>query len=490
MRSNALRLEVAFQRQGDPILFSDVPTPAQFGALLCHAAFGRATNASDWRSMSGSRPDVLADAWFTESADLWKLLASAIEAWATSAERDAGVALGYWLTSMRLRGVSTQQVALLTRFLAEPLFRKRPQKTKSVRRYPTGGISEKQAILLPAVLRLLSERAGLNSSFLVARRLGHTGGTSDKLRILPGFRPMSAAAVSGWSGEPPAVRYFTAGPDFCPRDEVLYFLRGETGTVRQVGLIVASIIAKQYALQTDLTLLDVLYGPGAFFYTRGEADAFVALASKVCAGLPLFIDFRVRSTSRVTWRSIGNATEISEVLDLLDAPADLSIPEGSELALSASFASHLAQCPSLTEKDIHSTVVDAWRDGTLKENLLSLWQDHGVEAPFLARVRDTGAEAILQGLPFTDITASSTGTLTSKDTVELADMVNNRLNVYTPGSGGLPLAPGAGGIMLGAALGTLVERGQPLVRVYAPHKADAELLQDLVDNFEISEPKR
>lgn len=490
MRSNALELELAFQRPQEPIHLGDIPTPAQFGALLCHADASRITNVADWAETSHSRPGALADAWFEESAQVWDLLATTIDAWAISADKDAGISLGYWLTAMRLRGVSARRVTQLTRFLAEPVFPRHPQKTKSVRRYPTGGISEKQAILLPAILRLLSEPANLNSSFLVARRLGHTGGTSDKLRILPGFSLTSAGDVNAWDGTPPSVRYFTAGRDFCPRDEVLYFLRGETGTVRQVGLIVASIIAKQFALQADLTLLDVLYGPGAFFHTREEADAFVALASAVCAELPLSIDMALRPTSRVPWHSIGNATEIGEVLTLLDAPTSGPIPEPSELALAASFATHLARGPALSDDEIQSTIETAWRDGTLRENLLLLWAEHGVPAPFLTEVRYAGAEAILDKLRFTEIVALATGTVTSKDVVELADMVNNRLNHYLPGPGGLPLAPGSGGIMLGVPLGSLVERGQPLMRVYASEAPDPQLLQDLADNLEIAEPER
>lgn len=486
MISNSLALDAAFESlNAIKLLFP--PTPAQFGALRCHEAMGRSTNRVEWDDPTDDSVATLQELWQAKPAFFWAELAEVTSSWASSGDPSSGAKIGYWLTWIRQHGLTGAQVEHLTRFLSKPSFPPKRCASKSVRRYPTGGISEKQAILLPAVLRLLSGYENFHSSFLIARRLAHTGGTSDKLRVLPGFSVQPASELSKWSGASPTVRYFTADATFCPRDEVLYFLRGETGTVRQLGLIVASIISKQFALQADLTLLDVLYGDGAFFHTVREAEAFQRLARGVAMSLKLPLEFSIRPTTSVAWRSVGNATEVAEIVELLGSPCSTGIPLRSELATASVFAARLISGPAMTASDISKKVEEAWKSGELLQNLCELWSEHQVDRSFLAEIRSRGSDALLGGLHSAEILAANSGVVRAKNVVQLADVVNNQLNSYHASRGGLPESVGVGGLVLEAAFGQRVEAGQTLARVYSSDAIDGQVHESISANLVVEE---
>ena len=181
------------------------------------------------------------------------------------------IAAGYWLADAFIRGVAPSEAADLTQFLAGKLPAVQSRSTASVRRYPTGGISEKQALILPPIMRALAREFHWCSPFLVAGKLAHTGGTRDKLAVIPGFKLASVAELSYWNGVDRPVRYFSAGADLCPRDSMMYRLRGETGTVADTGLMASSIMSKQIALPADIIILDILHGPTAFLKNRSDA---------------------------------------------------------------------------------------------------------------------------------------------------------------------------------------------------------------------------
>lgn len=486
MLSNSLSLDAAF-RSLESITLLFPPTPAQFGALRCHEEIGRSTNRAEWDDPTDDSVMVLTQLWCGNRSAFWEDFAAVIQKWASSGDPIAGATIGYWLTWVRQYGLLDTQVEQLTRFLAEPPFAPKQYSSRSVRRYPTGGISEKQAILLPAVLRFLSDSLAFHSSFLIARRLAHTGGTSDKLRVLPGFTVQSASELSQWDGTSPAVRYFTADANFCPRDEVLYFLRGETGTVRQVGLIVASIASKQFALQADLTLLDVLYGDGAFFHTFQEAETFQRLAQAVSTSLKFPLEFSIRPTSSVAWTSIGNATEVAEVIELLHKPNLHDMPLRSELRRATEFAASLVSGLGMTDDDVHEKILEGWREGKLLSNLVALWREHKVDTSFLADVESQGSDAILGKLKFAEILAPNTGRVRATNVVQLADLVNSQLNSYRSPVGGLPQASGVGGLMLEVPLGERVEAGQTMVRVYSSDVLDPLVLESISANVVVVE---
>jgi pyrimidine-nucleoside phosphorylase len=102
--------------------------------------------------------------------------------------------------------------------------------------------------------------------------------------------------------------------DLVPADGALYALRDATATVASIPLIASSVMAKKLAVGTDLILLDVKAGSGAFMET---AEAASELA-EVCIGLAQQWGRPARAAvtdmSQPLGRAIGNALDVAEAV--------------------------------------------------------------------------------------------------------------------------------------------------------------------------------
>jgi thymidine phosphorylase len=392
--------------------------------------------------------------------------------WLTRTRWDpiAQASVGYWLMGVYIRGLSFFDTMRLTTFLigdtSEKL--KTDPQIRTVRRYPTGGISEKQALILPVMIRACASNAMWSSPFLVARRLAHTGGTRDKLCVLPGMSFFSLETFSTWDREAYPVRYFTADANLCPRDAELYRLRGETGTVSEPGLMASSIMSKQIALPAEAVILDVLYGNTAFLQSRQQAYEFAELCQKIGRAFGMRVTCVPREANKALGNSIGNVTELLETIELLSPDSTHAITNwrGTDVDVSVDFICRFSEMIG-SDADLMKTVcMEKLIKGELLQGLFELWQEHGVDSVFLDVVSRDARSALMNGFENAEIRSLSEGRLPIWDDVEISDFVNNELNVYGDEDN---LVPARGGIEFTAAAGHRVSKGDLICRVYAEH---------------------
>ena len=225
-----------------------------------------------------------------------------------------------WLGTVVERGLSPECLRDLTHSMRDsgrtyddrssPKLRGR----KLVRRYPTGGLSEKTALILPSVLAKASTRYPVASNFLVARSLGFTGGTWDKLSAIPGFRFPSPGEESLNVIERCGVAMTVTHGDLNPADRKLYQLRSVTGTIESYELIVSSIASKQLAVPADYLLLDVRYGEGAFLKSLEEARRCAEGMVDVITAGGVPCSAHLTDTPQPNGMAIGNALEVAEAV--------------------------------------------------------------------------------------------------------------------------------------------------------------------------------
>ncbi|TGT57749.1 hypothetical protein EN813_037680 [Mesorhizobium sp. M00.F.Ca.ET.170.01.1.1] len=392
----------------------------------------------------------------------------------------AAAAGGYWLADVFLRGTTEEEVPLLTRFLiGSAMIPPCAGRLPSVRRYPTGGVSEKQALILPPLVRAISDRMGWCSPFLIAKRLAHTGGTIDKLAVLPGFTPASSKMLAGWTGRPVPVLYVTTGTDICSRDAAMYRMRGETGTVADQGLMAASILCKQVAVPVDGLILDVLHGPTAFLKDIDEAHRFGQLCVKVAIELGISATPSYRAAYSPQGHAIGSSTEVLEAVELLRGVPTKYHPE---IVQALGFIELMANARGLDGRAARMLAQNALETGAAYSHLLDLWRDHGVDGQFLDQVSRDARKAILSNLKPIPIHATATGVL-RYNWVRLADAVNNRLNGFRAAGDG-PATLTAGGVQIKATDGAFVKNGELLLEAHVS-AVDPDAISELSDTFEI-----
>lgn len=225
------------------------------------------------------------------------------------------------LMAILFKGMSSSETYYLTSAMrnsgdiVDTSFAKYPVADK----HSTGGVSD--TVTLVAVPVLAS--AGVNMVKMSGRGLSHTGGTIDKLESIPGFK------TSLTSEEIKSV-VLSCGAVICgqtaklaPADKYLYSLRDFISAVDSIPLIASSIMSKKLASGSDIILLDVKYGNGAFMKTADDAVELAKvmvdiahLDGKKCAAL-------ITSMQQPLTGYIGCNLELQSAINVLNGEKNM-----------------------------------------------------------------------------------------------------------------------------------------------------------------------
>ncbi len=220
-----------------------------------------------------------------------------------------------FLMAAFVNGLSRRETAELTRAMVAsgstlPLSGvTRPK----VDKHSTGGVADGVTL----VFAPLAASLGLAVAKLSGRGLGHTGGTLDKLESIPGFRTQLSLEELERQVEAIGCAVVGQSKDLVPADGALYALRDATATVPSVPLIASSVMSKKLAVETDLILLDVKAGSGAFMKTPEEAAELAEACVQLAAEWGRRARAAVTDMSQPLGRAIGNALEIVEAVGIL-----------------------------------------------------------------------------------------------------------------------------------------------------------------------------
>jgi thymidine phosphorylase len=250
-------------------------------------------------------------------------------------------------------------------------------------KHSTGGVGDK--ITLP--LAPLVATFDVAVPQLSGRGLGHTGGTLDKLESIPGWRAELANPEMLAQLEDVGAVVCAAGAGLAPADKKLYALRDVTGTVEAIPLIASSIMSKKIAEGTAALVLDVKTGAGAFM--RREADARELARTMVDLGTDAGVITVALLTdmSAPLGRTVGNALEVRESLDVLagGGPADV-------VELTVALAREMLAAAGRTDVDVEAALADGRAMDTWNRMIRAQGGDPSAPLPVAAHTEVLRAE--------------------------------------------------------------------------------------------------
>jgi pyrimidine-nucleoside phosphorylase len=338
-----------------------------------------------------------------------------------------------------------------------------------VDKHSTGGVGDKTTL----VLGPLVASAGVKVAKLSGRGLGHTGGTLDKLESIPGMS--IDIEIEDFINQVNDIGIAVAGQtaNLCPADKLLYALRDVTATVPSIPLIASSIMSKKLASGSDVIVLDVKIGDGAFMKTIEEAREL----SRVMVGIGTSVGKKVvafiTDMGQPLGYAVGNRLEVIEAVETLrgNGPDDLT-----ELCIEiGSYMVHLAEVTDTLE-EARNLIKDQITSNKAIEKQDKLFELQGGKLPDF--------NDFVHVKEIIEINAQETGYV--KD-----------INALTIGVAAMKLGAGRAtknedvdpdvGIVLNKKVGDSVKKGEVLAHVYNNKPNIDEILLEVQDAFIISD---
>jgi len=276
-----------------------------------------------------------------------------------------------FLMAAYLNGLTPTETAELTRAMVDS-GRTLPLAGVSlpkVDKHSTGGVSDGVTL----VFAPLAASFGMAVAKLSGRGLGHTGGTLDKLESIPGFRVDLSPEELEHQVEKVGCAVAGQSKDLVPADGALYALRDATATVASVPLIAASVMSKKLAIGTDLILLDVKAGSGAFMKTPEAASQLAGACVELARYWGRAARAAVTDMSQPLGSAIGNALEVAESVRLLRGEE-----KGRLRELSVAFAAEALVALRGTDRDdARSMVAEALDSGDAADTFAAMVEAQG-----------------------------------------------------------------------------------------------------------------
>lgn len=228
------------------------------------------------------------------------------------------------LMAIYFQGMTENEIFDLTKIIIESGETVNLEQIKGIKvdKHSTGGVGDSTTLILGPILA----SCGINFAKMSGRGLGHTGGTLDKLESIPGFDvELDIDEIIRLTNKEKIV-IASQSANITPLDKRLYSLRDTTATVDSIPLIASSIMSKKLAITSDVLVLDVKVGEGAFMKSLEEARLLSNELVKIGEKFGRKTVAILTSMEQPLGRAVGNSLEVEEAIETLKGkgPKDLS----------------------------------------------------------------------------------------------------------------------------------------------------------------------
>ncbi|MDO7345404.1 pyrimidine-nucleoside phosphorylase [Bacillus stercoris] len=340
-----------------------------------------------------------------------------------------------------------------------------------VDKHSTGGVGDTTTLVLAPLVAALDVPVAKMSG----RGLGHTGGTIDKLEAIDGFHVeltkdefiklvnRDKVAVIGQSG------------NLTPADKKLYALRDVTGTVNSIPLIASSIMSKKIAAGADAIVLDVKTGAGAFMKTEEDAAELAKAMVRIGNNVGRQTMAVISDMSQPLGFAIGNALEVKEAIDTLkgEGPEDLH-----ELVLTLGSQMVVLAKKEDTLDEARAKLEEVMKNGKALEKFKDFLKNQGGDSSIV-----DDPSKLPQAAYQIEVPAKEAGVVSEivADEIGVAAMLLGAGRATKEDEIDLAV-----GIMLRKKVGDKVEKGEPLVTLYANRENVDEVIAKVYDNIRLA----
>ena len=329
----------------------------------------------------------------------------------------------------------------------------------AVDKHSTGGVADGVTL----VFAPLAAALGLAVAKLSGRGLGHTGGTLDKLEAIPGLSTDLEPARIARQVREIGCAVAAQTPRLVPADGAMYSLRDATATVPSIPLIAASVMSKKLAVSSDLIVLDVKAGSGAFMKTRDAAGELADACRELARGAGRRCGVAITNMDQPLGDAVGNALDVAEAVEVLRGTH-----RGDLRDLSVWFAARALE--ATVEESFEAASARAARaldDGSALERFGRMIQAQGGDP----RVVDDPSAVLPRAPLVRPVVVPRGGTVTAIDAEDIG------LAAGALGAGRIrkadPIDP-AVGIVIRPKIGDQVETGDEIGEVHARTEDAAE----------------
>lgn len=378
-----------------------------------------------------------------------------------------------WLMAACVNGLDMDETTWLTQAFINSGQRLDLSKVNGVvvDKHSTGGVGDKTTLALIPMLAT----AGVKIAKLSGRGLGFTGGTIDKLESIPGFKVSLSNQEFVKQIQQIGMAISSQTGDLAPADGKMYALRDVTATVESIPLIAASVVSKKLAAGTNVIVLDIKYGRGAFMKTLDDAKNLAHTCREVGKRLGKSISTVISSMNQPLGYAIGHSLEVLETVQLLkgEGPVDLEalcLELGAVALVGAGVSRTLEEGQALLRENLHN--------GQALEKFRELVVAQGGDPEFMQ-----DASLLPQPDRVVMVPATETGYVAEIDSLGVA------MAAKMVGAGRTtkesPIHLGVG-VLLHKKVGDAVKPGETLVELYADDRDHSEAVDTLKAAFTYS----
>ena len=338
---------------------------------------------------------------------------------------------------------------------------------KVVDKHSTGGVGDKITLIVSPIVAC----AGVAVPKMSGRGLGLTGGTVDKLESITGYKLKLSKKEFLKMLDMVGCAVISQSEKIAVADKKIYALRNEIGAVDSIPLIASSIMSKKIASGSDVIVIDLKVGKGAFMKNIKSATSLAKTMVKIGNYYDKKVICTLSDMNIPLGKNIGNALEVKETIDFFNGIYDKRLYELSVYISSLMISS----AKGISQAKAKKLVINLLESGHAKNKFYEWIKAQGGD---IKKLKGKAKKYI--------VVSEKEGYINNIDSLKLSGLV------FDLGAGRHKKTDKIDysvGVILNKTLGEKVYKGDILGTIYYNKKVD-DMDKLLADSFKIEKKKK